>query len=246
MKYDVVVPLGVGSKWDNNELRYLLRSFEKHFSDLGKVFVVGHCPDWLINVIHIPFEDRFVRNKDANLIAKVLCACEHPELTELFIRCSDDQLLLKNVCLEDFRAKYGKNLSEYDWKSVNRWRMRLKNVFQVLSSERKTTYHYDYHYPMLFDKKTFKEVMNSYEWAEDGAGKGFSINSLYFNNVIKLHEKLGNEKATIEYNVGSVDKIRKIVGESKFLGYNDNGLDKELKSFIQDSLPFASKFEKQS
>jgi hypothetical protein len=54
---DVVYPLGTGSVWQDNELRYSLRSLEKNFPDLGRVYVVGHKPDWLGNVEHIPFGD---------------------------------------------------------------------------------------------------------------------------------------------------------------------------------------------
>jgi len=40
-RVDVVYPLSNGSHWDNNELRYSLRSLEKYALNLGRVFVVG-------------------------------------------------------------------------------------------------------------------------------------------------------------------------------------------------------------
>jgi len=69
---DVVYPLGSGSAWDNNELRYSLRSLENNLLDLGRVFVVGQRPPWLVEAVHIPMEDTHRHNKDANLIDKVL------------------------------------------------------------------------------------------------------------------------------------------------------------------------------
>ena len=47
-------PLDWNSRWDNNELRYSLRSLEKH-CQVDSVTVVGNCPRWLQNVQHVPF-----------------------------------------------------------------------------------------------------------------------------------------------------------------------------------------------
>ena len=47
-------PLGWGSQWDNNELRYSLRSLEKNCPVSG-VTIVGNCPRWVKGVQHIPF-----------------------------------------------------------------------------------------------------------------------------------------------------------------------------------------------
>ena len=73
MKIDIVYPLGTGSKWQDSELRFSLRSIEKNFIDKGTVWVIGHKPDWLINARHIPMPDKHKHNKDANIwINKVL------------------------------------------------------------------------------------------------------------------------------------------------------------------------------
>lgn len=47
-------PLGWGSRWDNNELRYSLRSLEKNCQVDG-VTIVGNCPKWIKDVQHVPF-----------------------------------------------------------------------------------------------------------------------------------------------------------------------------------------------
>ena len=44
---DIVYALGSGSKWDNNELRYSLRSLEKNFLDLRNIYIVGTFPHFL-------------------------------------------------------------------------------------------------------------------------------------------------------------------------------------------------------
>jgi hypothetical protein len=74
-KIDVVYTLGTESSWQDNELRYSLRSLERNFPDLGRVWIVGHKPAWLTGVVHIPMADVHKQNKDANLIDKILAAC---------------------------------------------------------------------------------------------------------------------------------------------------------------------------
>jgi hypothetical protein len=50
-----VVYLTTKSQW-NEELRYSLRSFERYFADLGKVWIVGYLPAYLNPnaVRHVP------------------------------------------------------------------------------------------------------------------------------------------------------------------------------------------------
>ena len=37
---DLILPLGTGATW-HLELKYVLRSWDKYYEDLGKVFLVG-------------------------------------------------------------------------------------------------------------------------------------------------------------------------------------------------------------
>lgn len=77
---DVVYKLGNGSRFDDAELRYSLRSLS-NFRDLGKIYVVGKKPAWIKNVIHIPAGDPYKSNKDANIINKIILAATHSDIT---------------------------------------------------------------------------------------------------------------------------------------------------------------------
>src|ERR1035438_10130107 len=109
MKVDVVYKLGSGSDNNNDELRYSLRSLSK-FRDLGKVYIVGYKPDFIQNVIHIPMEDIFKSNKDANLIEKLSAAAKCPDISDCFLNMSDDQIFLAEFFYEDFIIPYFDNL----------------------------------------------------------------------------------------------------------------------------------------
>ena len=95
---DVVYKLGIGSKFNNKELKYSLRSL-KNFKNLGTIYIVGEKPHWIDKdiVVHIPASDPYAVNKDANLIQKLMLACNDFNLSEYFLNFSDDQLILKPI-----------------------------------------------------------------------------------------------------------------------------------------------------
>lgn len=84
--------LGDGSKAENEEIRYSIRSLEANMLDLEHVFVVGECPDFLGGVTHIEAEDKYEK-KWQNAHHKTLVACEHEEIDEQFLLMNDDFFL---------------------------------------------------------------------------------------------------------------------------------------------------------
>ena len=86
-------PLGQGSRWDNNELRYSLRSLEKNFTSPFDVAIIGHKPSWLVNALHIPFTETPGNNAITNTGKKLLEAL--PSMPESFAWMSDDIYTLK-------------------------------------------------------------------------------------------------------------------------------------------------------
>ena len=51
---DLVYVLGKGSRWQDNELRFSLRSVSKNLSNVGQIFIVGQIPDFVKNCVHVP------------------------------------------------------------------------------------------------------------------------------------------------------------------------------------------------
>jgi uncharacterized HAD superfamily protein/hypoxanthine phosphoribosyltransferase len=238
---DVVYPLGTGSRWGDNELRYSLRSLEKFFPNLGRVFIVGHKPAWLTGVIHIPFADSFRKNKDANLIAKVLAACEHPaELTKKFLRLSDDQLFLKTVRFEEMTPLHLGDLAGRDEKYFSgSWKKKLKATRDHLQANGFGAIHFDAHAPAPYDRESFTRVMGEHPWRETP----MTIGTLYFNTARIPGRRNTGQKATLEHPVNDIEAIRARLADASFLGYSDAGLTPALKKFLVEAFPEPSKFE---
>ncbi len=236
---DVVIPLSNESYWSDFETLYCLRSLEKHFSDLGEIYIVGGMlPPWLTNVNHIVAYDEMTTNKGKNIIKKLLLACNMPEISKEFIFLSDDQIFLKQTSAEEIKPYYVYNLKDFKFNGDNKfWMECLWNTRNTLLDEGTTCYMYEPHTPIIIDKNKFKSVISKYNWKQTL----YPTLSLYFNNVIQDHKQLPeNYRAFLDKEGMSIDLIE---GKT-FLGYSDLGLSAALQVKLQSLFQNKSKYEK--
>jgi len=249
-KIDLILPIGAGMSWDN-ELRYVLRSWEKNFPDLGKVFIVGPKDKikkkypWLKGVEFVDCDDPFNHNKDANIIRKVIRVIDTCELTDPFIRASDDQFILRKV--DSFPPRYTWDMKKKEtqwWNRGSKWKNRLKRTNRILQVKKLSTYNYDGHFPMEYHKD-FKKVMESYPYTKS---IGYTINSLYFNNVLTEHVSFEGCRVFIEHPYTDESILREKMRGKDFLCYSgargDAALTPALKSVIITKFKKKCRFEK--
>lgn len=247
---DLVIPFGKGAVW-RDELKYILRSWDKNYDNLGKVFLVGDKEwikqkyPWLKDVEIVNCDDPFKRNKDANIIRKVIKVIDTQKLSDPFIRASDDQYLLKKT--ESFPPMYSENLKEKPrewWNNRSRWKNRLKRTYTILFVKNKTTFNYDIHFP-LETGHDFKKIMETYPYTKS---IGYTINTLYFNNVLTEHVKAEDIRALFEIPVRDEAKIKEILKGKTFMCYvgraGNPALTQELKNIIMNKFKKKSKFER--
>ncbi|HRN29777.1 MAG TPA: hypothetical protein PK890_08770, partial [Terrimesophilobacter sp.] len=91
MTLDLVYLVRPGN--NNPELRMSLRSL-KNFPH-GKVWIVGHKPNWVANVRHI--KGNPTNNSHANVFLNVLAACEHPDTPDEFVIMNDDFYITRPI-----------------------------------------------------------------------------------------------------------------------------------------------------
>jgi len=241
---DVVYPLAsgnhgrkvLGSKWDNNELRYSLRSLEKYLPRLGKVFVVTeHLPDWLTGVEHIHAKDEHRHNKDANLIDKVLLACESG-VSDTFIRLSDDQCLLQEWDGND--VWHQGDATEVD--KEGKWWDRVNRTCDHLKSQGRPTWFYDCHCPAPVERESFIKAAEGVDYQTP---PGMSINTLYFNSVDIFRSRMNGQVASIEGETmeGDLHDPAKL-----FLNYSDAASNDSMQQILEKLYPSPSRFEKVS
>jgi Stealth protein CR2, conserved region 2 len=176
---DIVFPIrNAGSFWNNNELRYSLRSIEKHLHGYRKIWIIGERPLWLTkNIIHIPHPDDFIYPA-RNIYAKIKKACQYQELSENFLFFNDDHFLLSDFNASEFPYFYRGNLK--DVKNNTVYQETVNNTIRSLESRNLPTLDFDTHTPILYNKARFIEITDKYHWHREHA---FCIKSIYCNTV---------------------------------------------------------------
>ena len=116
---DILYVVGTGSNWQNNELRYSLRSISKYGRNVGKVYLVGYKPEFVSgDVIHIPCNDIYLA-KHKNIMRKVIAAVEKSGIDSHFLISSDDHFYIEETDFDNYpifykRKEINGTLSEED------------------------------------------------------------------------------------------------------------------------------------
>lgn len=177
---DVVIPLGTGSTWDNNELRYCLRSIEKYLKNYNNIYIVGEKPDfinWNNGIFHIPFIEGYHASK--NIIDKLIVACSEDKISNDFIMFNDDHFLLQDTTATNYLEYYDGKLIDriYSEDSDNWYHSYLDTTLNTLLE--KGSYklkYYDIHRPIIFNKDKLIEIHNNFDW-----NKKLLIKTIYCN-----------------------------------------------------------------
>lgn len=179
---DILYVLGKGSIKGDIELRFSLRSVEKHLQNAGHVWIVGECPKWLHNVNHLPFPDDRNRVPDYNIMRKISHFCEQPENPASFLFFNDDHYLLSEFTAPDFPYFYQGSLVDYvKLRGPDGYGRRSNNTLKYLQANDLPTKYFDIHTPILYSKQVFlKAVTNAVDWQDPD---GFIIKSLYANSL---------------------------------------------------------------
>lgn len=223
-KHDAVFILGDGSTHRDMELLLAMTSLKKFCPFVNRVFVVGSKPRCNLSELeytYIPCRDPYTRNKDANIMFKVLHAIDNiPDLTDDFLLCSDDQLVTQPCTWDDFKPKYVKRITEEDIQEMKRrksndWTTRLIKTLEEVNATGRKTWFYEPHIWSPINKVAFKNMINSI----GGLRNATVIFTQYYNSIDHLdHEPLHDHKSFASY---SMDWGESLKGPPKFIAYNE-------------------------
>ncbi len=240
MKVDVVIPLGRGSRWEDNELRFCLRALETNFVDLGKVWIVGEKPSWCVGVQYLRMPDFFLANKDANLITKVMTACYQHNMSSFFVRASDDEILLRRT---RFDAMKPYHQGEIRHPHGNRWHRRLNRTGRWLRGRGMTAFNYDSHLPAPMERDRFLDVFNRASYKKL---PGLTIDSTYFNCCgLQEHVRLPRRfRFRLDRPVEDTSRLRRVLRRAHYLNLTNRATGPTLEQILTERFPRPSRFEK--
>lgn len=232
---DVVYPLGRGSRFNNDELRYSLRSVDKHLNNVRNVYIVGELPDWITGVIHVAAQD--VDQKETNIMRKVRLACEVPSVSDTFLFMNDDHFFTQDVDAEAYPYYYHGMLSETISKRNKNQSYRNSLYNAMLALHGKQQKHFDIHCPIRYEKKKFIEVADGYNWH---VPFGMVVKSIYVNH----HDIEGERMSDFKPKHPAVyHTFKEAIKARHIFSIGDETVSPDLWRLMNELYPNKSKYE---
>ena len=184
-KVDAVYILGEGSKYDNAEIVYSVRSLCKHVKNLRRMWIVGARPRHfdLRTYQFIPHGRPYVC-KDAVIAGGMEKACLDRDVSDPFLCVHDDHFMLKDFDAAEFPAWH--KMSGVMWRSSDkRYDKDLKACERILKHAGvKAPVSFETHTPILVHKREFLRALRRVDLRRDN----FTVKSLYANLCDRLNK----------------------------------------------------------
>lgn len=160
---------------DSTELRYSLRSIETFLPDITGIIIIGYSlPNWIKNVSHIKFRDRYgIQWAHKNVWDKVNLVED-----ETFLFHADDHYLLKQYTADKFPNYFNGTLSKAQ-ENTNISNPYFKTITNTLNILSKDAIAYNTHAPFIIEKKRLKKL-RKHDWTKPF---GYCLKSLYCHKL---------------------------------------------------------------
>ena len=243
---DILYVLGKGSKWDNNELRYSLRSIEKFGKNVGNIYVIGSDPGFLSdNVTLVKLEDCY-RVKHKNILNKICEAIEYTNIGDEFLLSSDDHFYIKETDFDNYPI-YCKGMLPNGVKKKDNakgYKKSLVSTRRLLEKHGYTYYNFSQHGNTHISKEAVKladnlieESYNTYNGVEPTC---LLLNVLY---KYKPFEFIKRSDLKIKDDITGLDDLKTHIGDREVFSIYDNAIDKGVAEYLQELFPNKSKYE---
>lgn len=266
---EFLLPLGEGSKWEDNESRYMLRSLHKFFKEpISLTIYSNRKREWIQNanqltterfypdgldVIHgnKKYENYFDTNNKIKLFAS---SCNEDE----FVYIYDDVVLLTEITKHGIINYTQQRIypSHYKYLSRSRHGETILAAIACLS-ESKIYYNYETHMPRVYETDKARFLYRKFPLEKQVVPYSFA--TLYYNYFNETH--LNSILDTNNYKAGfygapdqgngfianSIKEIDGITSNKVWVSYNDKGLNWHggtLKCWIEARYQDKSIFEK--
>jgi hypothetical protein len=217
---------------DNEELRYSIRSVEKHAPE-GRVWLVGGKPDWYVGD-YIPRNNS--NGKQANAIENLTAVAESNEISETFVLMNDDFFIINPI--KEIKTYHGGSLiekiklrkelsprSKYNEQLLKTYRLlKRRGIEEILD--------YDIHVPMVMTKSGLASVLELRTQWRSTYGNMFSVGGTEVEDVkVYSHGNL----LELSYDIENL--------KYDYLSTDDTSFIKVKEALLEDLFKNKSKYE---
>lgn len=224
---DIIYSIGSGSTWDNNELRYSLRSLDVYGKSYDRVFVVGDIPEFLSDeVIKVPYKETS-DNGEYNNISKVYFVMKSYDIDDYVCFMQDDIILQKEYDFSKPIWTYIHEIYKYDsddefYKMLNRTRDKLLN-------KKKTIYECVTHHPFYYKLSEIQNVRELLHLKSDLHNFSYYVN---MNEIVPV----------LSYNA-KFNSIEKLSEDMPVISLSEKMSNEDMYNYLNEKFDRKSKFE---
>ena len=245
---DILYIVGTGSKWDNNELRYSLRSIDKYGINVDRVFIVGEKPDFVNGeVVHIPCADRWSKiKKHNNIHQKIAVAMGTGLLNDHFLISSDDHFYCKPTDFDAYPVYYREleiPTSVPEGVKPNSYWYSLFETRRFLLGKGLPIYQTNPHANTHIDKNLWMQNIRTITQASDLLHGG-EINCIIGNIMIANGVEPQHIKDCKIYKFEDRAAFDEKIKDVHVFSMADSALDSGIGKILQEMYPEKSRFEK--
>ena len=230
----ILIPLGIGSNSNNDELKILLRSIEKNVSGLDKIYIITTArPEWLNDsddIVIVSMRDKWTDNKDANLFDKIHATIKKFDI-DRFVFCADDNVFAQPIDLATIPVLHNHRDLEWFTKNVGgKWTRRVKDTLLWAKSRGvELPYNYECHAPQIFNGQKIINGMADVDYI----ARPLTIYTAWRTVTDSWHNSTDQREYKNTYEIALYDDYKQDDLTSKpFIGYSDstflNGLRERL------------------
>lgn len=224
---------------DYGDLRYTLRSIEKHLKNVKGVHLIfgePHLPVWLdrfsVRIDYVSDIKR-IEYKERNIYNKILRQFER---TEEFLFMNDDHFLLKDFDSNNFPVYAERRSMKQIFQILRRgqYTQTISNTLEVLGDG---ALYYDVHCPIIY---RLKEFLAAFEGIHTTRANGYCLKSIYGNRTPNMPILIDDFKI---HGVDSYQSLKDKIDGRDFFSTSDNVFGPSLMKILEELYPNKSKFE---
>lgn len=240
---DILYVVGTGSKWNNNELRYSLRSIDKNGVNVGRIFIATETLPKFINpetVTHVCIRD-LGKIKHRNIMDKIECVMNYSDIADDFLLSSDDHFYLRETDFDRYPLYHKGEIQERD-ENAEYW-LSMRDTKRLLEQHGLTTYSTNPHCNTHFNRPMFMEhsaLMKEGKQLRYGA----EVNCLMGNLMVAAGvEPVQYDDIKIKKFKDREDLLRQL-GDTHCFSIYDSALNCGIKEYLREIFPNKSRWEK--
>lgn len=241
---DLLLPLGKGSVFGNEELKLFLRSLERYCTGWRTLWIAGELVPFVRNSDRV--QNVFVREnagapKDARIALKQFAALRDLPISEDVVLMNDDYVFTKPVDLSSIPVfRKAQNLQSSARSRSDEYGKVLMETHLYLKNLGFDSENFDSHMPCRVSRSAYLGMETHWNASKDSK-QGFVVRSLYHN--VQKTQSVECLDMKIYHADGGPTAIERQVKDRWVFSYDDLAVERGIKPYMQKHFPDKSIFE---